>query len=405
MGGRGQRDTSAAAVLAAVDEIELAIDKLVSGGDGLGRFRGVPVFVPLSAPGDRLRVRLTERRPDYGRAEIVEILEPGPGRREPPCPYFARCGGCDLQHLEDGLQSELKARAVVETLARLGRLTPPQRTRLVTGDAWAYRLRAQLHGVTEAGRPQFGYYARGSHRLVAVDSCPICRPALDETIGELATRSSGEVPERLDLAVGDDGRVSSAPAVDWLRHGEVTVRCAGFELAFDARCFFQAHRGLLDRLVETVVGEWEGETAYDLYGGVGLFSLPLAERYRRVTLVESDRLAARYARINARRNRTEGVEVIVRAVESWTDSLEPDVDRVVVDPPRTGLSPGVVAALVEHPPRRLTYVSCHPAAMARDLGRLLPTYEWESLALIDLFPQTGHMEAVAQLVRAAEDSA
>lgn len=386
-----------AALLAELDELELTVDQLVSGGDGLGRFRGVPIFVPRSAPGDRLRVRLTERRPDYGRAEILEILEPGPGRREPPCPYFERCGGCDLQHLEDDLQSELKARAVVETLARLGRLTPPGETRLVRGEAWAYRLRAQVHGRRGAAGVRFGYHARGSHELVAVDACPICRPPLEETIAGLAARSTGSPPERLDLAVGDDGRVSSAPAVAWLRHGEVTVGCAGFELAFDARCFFQAHRGLLEDLVETVVGEWGGGRAYDLYGGVGLFALPLARLYRHVAVVESEPQSARYARLNARRNRIGNVEIVARSVDTWIASLPAGAARVVVDPPRPGLSRRVTAALLERRPRRLTYVSCHPAAMARDLRRLLEGYRWESLTLLDLFPQTGHMEAVAQL--------
>ena len=101
--------------LAEVEEVEVTVEKLVAGGDGLGRYEGIPLFIPRSAPGDRLRVRLTDRRPDYGRAEIVEILEPGPGRREAPCPHYERCGGCDLQHLEDGLQTRLKVAAVLET--------------------------------------------------------------------------------------------------------------------------------------------------------------------------------------------------------------------------------------------------------------------------------------------------
>lgn len=386
-------------MLAELDEFEIVVEKLVSGGEGMGRIDGIPIFVPRSAPGDRLRVRLTERRPDYGRAEIVELLEPGPGRREPPCPYYARCGGCDLQHLEDDLQTELKAAAVVETLTRLGRLAPPARMRIVRGEAWGYRTRVKLHSAVGATGPVFGYFARRTHELVAVDTCPICRPELDRSLGELASWCAGEPPERLDLAVGDDGELSAAPAVDWLRHGEVRIRAAGFELAFDARCFFQAHRGLLDELIEVVVGEWKGETAYDLYGGVGLFALPLAERYGRVVLVESDRVAARYAGINARRNRVGNLEVITRAVESSVEDLEPEAARVVVDPPRAGLPSSVGAALLARRPRRLTYVSCHPAAMARDLRRLLEGYEWESLALIDLFPQSGHLEAVAQLAR------
>lgn len=396
--------------LAEVEELELTIDKLVAGGDGLGRFEGVPVFVPRSAPGDRLRVRLTERRPDYGRAEIVEILAPGPGRRSPPCPFFARCGGCDLQHLEDGLQSRLKAAAVQETLERLGGVEWPGEVELVTGEAWGYRLRTQLHVETEepgsggeeeaAGRvrrPRVGYHERGSHQLVAVDRCPILVPELEHLLPSLPGKLGPEPPRRIDLAAGGDGRVTAAPPLPELPGGEVEIEVAGFRYAYDARCFFQIHRVLVERLVAAVVGEWEGEAAFDLYGGVGLFALPLARRYRQVTLVEGDRVAARFARINARRNRARHLEAVAQAVETWVRTLPPAADRVVVDPPRAGLAKPVRRALLHQRPRRLTYVSCHPAALARDLRALGGAYRLESLTLLDLFPQTGHMEVVAQL--------
>jgi 23S rRNA (uracil1939-C5)-methyltransferase len=386
--------------LAAVEEMELVIEKLVAGGDGLGRFEGIPVFVPRSAPGDRLRVRLVERRPDYGRAEIVEVLAPGAGRRSPPCPYFSRCGGCDLQHLDDRLQSRLKAAAVKETLERLGGIAWPEAATLVVGEPWGYRLRTQLHTGQEEGRIRVGYYARRSHQLVAVESCPILVPELEGRLAALPASLPPEPPQRLELAVGDDGRLTAAPPLPALPGGEVELTAAGFRYAFDARCFFQVHRGLVEELVAAVVGEWEGEAACDLYGGVGLFALPLARRYRRVTLVEGDRVAARFARINARRNRVGAVEVVAQAVESWVAALPAGADRVVVDPPRAGLGRAVRRALLERRPRRLTYASCHPAALARDLAALAGAYRLESLTLLDLFPQTGHIESVVQLVGA-----
>ena len=150
-GGRGDR-RRAAERLALLEEVEVTIEKLVMGGEGLARYDGIPIFVPRSVPGDRLRVRLTQRRPDYARAEIVEVLDPGPGRRQPPCPHFDRCGGCDLQQIDDELQPRLKAAAVAETLRRLGRLEMPP-PELVAGEPWAYRLRAQLHAAPDpAGR-------------------------------------------------------------------------------------------------------------------------------------------------------------------------------------------------------------------------------------------------------------
>jgi 23S rRNA (uracil1939-C5)-methyltransferase len=169
-----------------------------------------------------------------------------------------------------------------------------------------------------------------------------------------------------------------------------------FEL--DARCFFQAHRQLLPQLVRQVVGSWQGDLACDLYAGVGLFSVPLAESYDRVIAVEGDAVSGRFLKRNARKNRRSNLELVPSAVESWIRGLPEGTDRVVVDPPRTGLSRQTCAVLRDRSPRRLTYVSCHAAALARDLKLLAPKYGIESLTLIDLFPQTGHMEVVVQLV-------
>jgi 23S rRNA (uracil1939-C5)-methyltransferase len=386
--------------LAAVEELEVRIEKLVAGGEGLARFEGVPVFVPRSAPGDRLRVRIVERRPDYGRAEIVDVLEPGPARRPNPVPELSRSGVCDLQHLDDAVQPQLKAEAVRETLERLGRLSVPADVPLIAGEPWGYRLRTQLHTEIDpvTGGVRVGYYARGTNEVIPLARCPLLVPELEELLAELPSHLGADAPRRLDLAAGDDRAVTVAPVVAGLPHGEVSTRVGDFTYAYDARCFFQSHRGLLPRLVETVAGPWEGETAVDLYAGVGLFSLPLARRYAKVIAVESDQIAARYARLNLRRNRLPGIEVVNQVVESWLPKLPRGVDRLVLDPPRGGLAPRARDLLMARRPQRLTYVSCHPAALARDLRQLQEGYAVESLAFIDLFPQTGHMEVVVQMV-------
>jgi len=412
-----RRRAATAARLAELDEVEVEIEKLVAGGDGLGRVDGIPFFVPRSAPGDRLRVRLVERRPDYARAEIVEVLAPGPGRREPPCPYFDRCGGCDLQHMEDGLQLRLKTAAALETLVRLGGVDLPE-PEVVAGGAWAYRLRTQLHTRGEGDAVEVGYFERGSRELVAVAACPILVPELESLLPDLPGQLAEKAPRRLDLAAGgragislppDDpavGQVTTAPVVPGLPHGEIALEVpdpGGGEpltYAFDARVFFQAHRELVAELVARAVGPWEGEEAFDLYAGVGLFALPLARRHRRVVAVEGDAPAARYARINARRNRLPNVEVERLALDAWIGQLPAAADRAVVDPPRGGLSRKVRAVLLERRPHRLTYVSCHPAVLARDLRFLSQVYRVESLAVLDMFPQSGHVETVAQLVPA-----
>ena len=393
---------SAGLRLSELEELELTIEKLVAGGDGLGRFEGIPIFVPRSAPGDRVRVRLFERRPDYGRAEIIELVVAGPGRREPPCPYFARCGGCDLQHLEDAVQTRLKSEALLETLRRSSGLPLPEPRAIVAGQAWGYRLRTQIHTRVAGSGFEIGYFARRSRDLVPVASCAVLVPALEKELSTLARRLPERAPSRVDLASGDGGQVSYAPLVEGLPHAELRRKIGSFEYRFDARCFFQGHAGLLEGLVEVVVGPWTGGSAADLYGGVGLFALPLARRYAQVTMVEGDRIAARFARKNARAhfpNDAAGLEIVNQAVESWAEKgLAGNLDRIVADPPRDGLSTAIRRVLVSRPPRRLTYVSCHPAALGRDLRELIAVFDIESLVLLDLFPQTGHMEAVVQLV-------
>ena len=388
----------AAERLAQLEEVEVRIEKLVMGGDGLARYDGIPIFVSRAVPGDRLRVRLVQRRPDYGRAEIVEVLEAGAGRRRPPCPHFERCGGCDLQQIDDALQPRLKAAAVIETLRRLGRLEMPP-PELVAGDAWGYRLRAQLHvAVGVGGRPAVGYFARGSREVVPVDSCPILVPELEAALGGLAAALPDEPPRRLDLAAGEGGSWTMAPLVAGQPRGPVELTVGENTYRYDARAFFQSHRGLLPRLVEAAVGPWEGGDACDLYSGVGLFSLPLARRYQRVIAVEADAAAARYARINARRNGLEKVEVLAVRAELALSRLPRPCERLLVDPPRTGLSREVREGLLAVRPGRLTYVSCDPPTLARDLRQLTSAYRVEGWSLFDLFPQTGHMEAVVQLV-------
>jgi 23S rRNA (uracil1939-C5)-methyltransferase len=386
--------------LAQIEEAEVVVEKLVVGGEGFARLEGVPLFIPRSAPGDRLRVRLVERHADYGRATIVEVLEAGPGRRPDPYPELSATGICDLQHLDDSLQARLKAEAVRETLQRLGRIELPQQIEVLAGEPWHYRLRTQLHADADAatGAVRIGYHARNSHELVAVGHCPLLVPELDSLLAELPAALVGSPHRRLDLAAGDQGAVTVAPLVAGLPHGEISMTVGGLVYAYDARCFFQVHRQLLPRLVEVAVGPWEGGTAFDLYGGVGLFALALAGQYSKVVSVEADRIATRYARTNVRRNRLAHVECVGQVVESWIAGLPERPDRVLVDPPRAGLTGRVRQALAAKRARRLTYVSCDAATLARDLRMLDPAYRIESVHLLDLFPQTGHMEAVVQLL-------
>ncbi|MEL7061545.1 MAG: class I SAM-dependent RNA methyltransferase [Acidobacteriota bacterium] len=385
--------------LAKLEELELEIEKIVFGGDGLGRFESIPIFVPRTAPGDRVRVRLTERKASFARAEVLELLEPGAGRREPPCPVYARCGGCDLQHLDDATQLRVKIEAAREALRRLGKVELPGDVAVVRGDSFGYRLRTQLQvATTDRGR-EVGYFARGSHELVPVEGCPILVPELDQQLGELPARLADDEHRRVDLTAGDGGKITVSPPIGELPTGEVTTRVGDLQYAYDARCFFQAHRQLLPRLVEEALGDAsdpEGE-AFDLFAGVGLFALPLARRYRRVVAVESDRIAMRYARKNARTNGIDNVELEGVSVEAFVPTMPRGAARVLVDPPRGGLSERTRRSLRLARPRRLTYVSCQAPTLARDLADLGRVFRIDRVVFLDLFPQTGHLETVVHL--------
>ncbi len=408
----------ALAALAGINRLELTIEKLVLGGDGLARWRGMPVFVPRAAPGDVVELRITERRPSYARAEIEEVKTPGPLRREAPCPFYERCGGCQLQHVEDAAQLGLKAAAARETLRRLGGIDPAQlaacRFEKPVGErAWGYRLRAQVHVVSPPeGSVGVGFRRRRSHDLVLVDRCPVLAPALENELRGLSSLSSDpavastKLPSRLSLATAGlepDSPVVAAPPVDGLPSGDLEIDLLGRKLSYDARCFFQAHGGLLESLLLSAVGPFEGDAAVELYAGVGFFTAGLAGRYGSVTAVEGESVAARYARNNLRRNRLGHCRVERSAVESWVDrrrggpGLESGLDRVLVDPPRGGLPRKVRSALLNAAPNRLTYVSCDPATLARDLGDLTRDFDLESISFFDVFPQTAHIETVAQL--------
>ncbi|MDE2850958.1 MAG: class I SAM-dependent RNA methyltransferase [Acidobacteriota bacterium] len=410
----------ALAALAGINRLELTIEKLVLGGDGLARWRGMPVFVPRAAPGDVVEARITERRPSYARAEIEEIKTPGPLRREAPCPFYERCGGCQLQHIEDAEQLGLKVAAAMETLRRLGGIDPAQLAACrfeepVVERMWGYRLRAQVHVDANAEESvRVGFRRRRSHELVFVDRCPVLAPALENELRGLSAilgdpaAASKTLPSRLSLATAGlepDSPVVAAPPVDGLPGGELEIDLLGKRLSYDARCFFQAHGGLLESLLLSAVGPFEGDTAVELFAGVGFFTTGLADRYRSVTAVEGESVAARYARNNLRRNGLRHCRVDRSAIDSWVDrrrggpGLEPGLDRVLVDPPRAGLSRKVRSALLSAAPRRLTYVSCDPATLARDLGDLTRDFDLESISFFDVFPQTAHLETVAQLVQ------
>ncbi len=379
----------------------------------MGRLNGKVVLAPFVLPGERVSVEAVAETKGLVRARLVEILEPSPHRAEPPCEYFGRCGGCHYQQAPYAEQLGWKEAILREALRRAGRVEAPE-IEVVAGPPLEYRNRIQLH--VEGSR--IGYFRSGSHVLQPVMQCPIAAPLLNEALAHL--RQMGHQPrfpkflrsielftngERVQVNVRETGAQRVARSFfDWCgKHipgaADATLEyaAAGGTFRVGHRSFFQVNRFLIDRLVQLATAGESGELALDLFAGVGLFSLPLARRFGRVVAAEAVRAAAADLEFNAGRAELP-VEVQCSTAEMFLATMTGAPELVVADPPRSGLGKGVVRELLRLRPRRLTIVSCEPPTLGRDLAPLLAGgYQFESLTLIDLFPQTYHIEAVAKL--------
>lgn len=435
--------------------MKLTIDKVIYGGQGLARMpeddaarAGLSVFVPFTLPGEIVEAAITQEHRGYSVAEARQIVEASEFRATPPCPWFAMCGGCQLQHGEYPYQVELKREMLRESLTRAGVHDLPEVATLA-GEPLRYRNRIRLQLQT---RPEFsiGYRQAKSHRMTAIEGCPIAAPLLERCIVVVRTMgTSGLVPvdaQEIELFTNHDqsqlfvtvwarphagkrekayqgffeslqreipqlvgaqilatnqgnGRLSKPP-MHW-GHQSVNYRVAGRDYTVSAGSFFQVNCALLDKFVDAVTGEDSGALAWDLYAGVGLFSVALAERFQQLVAVESSAVACKDLRHNLRG--TQAVYVQTQALNFLRQAVErrqPAPDLVLLDPPRAGAGVEAAKMLAELGPQRIVYVSCDPATLGRDLAALIQSgYRLLRLQLVDMFPQTYHMETIATLQR------
>ncbi len=381
----------------------LHIEKLVAGGDGLAFLEGRAVFVPLTLPGEDVVARIILERSDYLRAELVSVLAASPDRVEPVCPLFGRCGGCNLQHCAPDAQLSLKAGIVRELFARTAGIefnagAGAPGFIVEAGAVYGYRNRMQLHFDSEG---RLGLSRRESNEVMAIPGCPVALESLDEWIGE-RSNSTGIRSEMAPYLGNRDRFVAfGAGKKVWIegQHIQAKVEVLGQPISFPLGSFFQSNLELLERLVPAVVEGFEGGRAADLYAGVGLFGRFLAEKGGRVTLVEENAESLALARVNAK---GPSHEYSAQSVDAWCrgPGARAEFDFLVLDPPRTGLSPGLAAWIVARKPPRVSYVSCDPVTLARDAKALLAGgYRLESLSLYDFYPQTGHIEALARFAQ------
>ena len=395
--------------LSAGDIIEVTTERLAYGGEAVARHDGLAVFVPFAAAGERLLVRIAERKKNFARGAIERILVPGDSRRDAPCPYFGECGGCQLQHITYNTQLKAKVGFVRDALERVGRIDWPREIEIRHAAEFGYRARAQVkvERIDEAST-RVGFARAGSRSVCDVTSCKILVPELDTALGSLrdavasnrgVLQSSGRLVE-INIASGDDA-VSFEPQPGGLPGGVLSRRLAGFNFRFSPAAFFQVNAPMLDTLLAEAVRDESGSLAIDLFAGVGFFTLPLARRYSRVIGIESDRRAAALAAENIAANKISNADVYQTNAATWLERLaarhSPPPDLVLLDPPRTGAA-DTIPHIITARPARITYVSCDPATLARDLRKLLDAgYELTSIVALDMFPQTYHVEVVATL--------
>jgi 23S rRNA (uracil1939-C5)-methyltransferase len=427
--------------------MELTIEKLIYGGEGLAHHDGSTVFVPFVLPAERVSATPVEQKKKFVRARVERILEASPERAAPRCPHFGVCGGCDYQHIPYDAQLKYKTEILRETLRRLGRIEWPGEITAHASPPWGYRNRAQwkIRPLSEADGAGLGigYFRASSTALCAVDDCAILSPLLLKTL--LALRgalAAGQLPRELReieafAGANDSKLLVTATFAGFPSHAEdlaktirgilpeiesllfhdpgrermkldgpgyVECEAGGSAYRVGHFSFFQVNRFLTGDLVREVAENEEGGSlALDLFAGVGLFSAPLAARFARVVAVESNPAAAHDLESNtsgraARAGRA--IEVRTADVEQFLQKFREKPDFVLVDPPRAGLTPTAIKHIARIAPARITYVSCEPPTLARDLAALVKTgYELSDVHLFDLFPQTFHMEAVARLRR------
>jgi 23S rRNA (uracil1939-C5)-methyltransferase len=402
--------------------MKLRIEKAIYGGDGLARDAGKAVFIPGTLPGELVTATITTDKRSFASGRLESVEEASAQRIMPGCEYVPRCGGCQYQHADYEFQLHMKLDILRETMARAHVVTPDVIATL-SGPALGYRNRIRLQ-VLPGGA--LGYRQRASHRVLPVTHCPIAAPLLEEAmaaVGRIDTLceeaeffSNGEkvlislwpgLKQRVAPSAVEElaERVSAQfPALAGVglfagkmtHWGERFLRypVAGFDYRVSLGSFFQVNRFLVPELVELVTKGFEGKLAWDLYAGVGLFARALT--FENVTAVESEKSSGD----DLVENLPGRHRVLRSGTLEFLATAQEKPELVVVDPPRAGLGKEVCAQLVRVGAERMVYVSCDPATLGRDLQFLLQNgYLMEGMTLVDLFPQTFHMETVVSLKR------
>jgi tRNA/tmRNA/rRNA uracil-C5-methylase (TrmA/RlmC/RlmD family) len=383
--------------------IEVTPERLVAGGDSLSRAEGLPIFVPGIFPGDRARVEITEAKKGFARGRFLEVLEAGPLRRAEPCPVAGTCGGCDWTALRLDHQLRWKKEILRETLRRVGKFDLDSLPDIpVHSSPLNYRLRSRLQ--YDAQRDLLGFFGMRTHEVVEIsEQCEVVGPETLRSIAELQALARETSADAVSVFEEDQTLHAHALFGDGEKeHVPVEIEVAGFRYSTSTAAFFQVNRHMLSLLCDLVSAEAgkcrERGSALDLYGGVGFFAVPLSRLFGRVVSVEGSPLGHRHAQQNFAR--LPNAEAVLSSTERFAERSRERFDLVMLDPPRAGAAPGVMESVDRLAGERVCYLSCDPVTFARDASRLTRRgWSISSLHLIDLFPNTHHIELFSSFVR------
>lgn len=409
------------------DIFEVKLEKLVYGGDALGRLPdGRAVFVPFGLPGEKVRVKLTEQRRSHARGALLEVIEPAAERITPRCVHFGVCGGCHYQHLPYAAQLDAKREILIDQLTRIGQIENPAVEATVPSPAeYYYRNYVQFH-LTAEGR--LGYHLARSEQVFPVQECHLPEepvnevwPLLDfeaipeiERIGlrlgsgedlQLILESREPEPPEFSLEELDLSAVHLTPESTVVLAGSdsVIIEVLGRPFRVSAGSFFQVNTAMAEKMVTHLMESVQGKlppdpTVLDVYCGAGLFSAFLAPLAKRLVGIELEPRAVED--FSANLDEFDNVEIYEAPAEAVLGGLDARPALVVVDPPRAGLQVEALDALVALAPPMLAYISCDPSTLARDLKRLLAAgFTLDRVTPFDLFPQTYHVETIVLMTK------
>ncbi|HEY1770910.1 MAG TPA: TRAM domain-containing protein [Chthoniobacterales bacterium] len=346
-------------------EIELRITDIAFGGKGVGRAEGKAIFVPFTIEEEMLTAEIVREKKSFAEAEIVRLTEPSPQRVTPPCPYFGRCGGCAYQHMRYEHQLHWKERQVAQALRRIGKFSDPPLQPIVPSPLeYSYRNRITVH----ADDGVVGFFRRDAHRLIDVERCPIAAPEVNKALAALRERHPHD--------------------------GHYTLRAHS-----GPRVFSQTNDAVAEKLANEIeIAISPGQTLLiDAYCGAGFFAKRLSGKFQNVVGLDWDIHAIAAAQKNATATETYLSGDLAVHLASQLAQTDLNLTTVIVDPPATGLSAEVRAALRDRPAATLLYVSCNPPTLARDLAELRDVFALRSVTPFDMFPQTAEIEALAHL--------